>query len=105
MNTPQHTPDADLLPKPGEPAVSLDDLSQRLTQAFDSGKWSEAQALCYAILARQPDHFRALHILGATHAKLENYEDALHFLGQALKIDAFRVLKSELSIRPIYHFH
>ncbi len=68
-------------PAAGDPAVED---ALRLAQALCArGRWAEAEPLCRAILARQPDHPRTLMLLGVALAQSQRTRDAAELLGRA----------------------
>jgi protein O-GlcNAc transferase len=68
-------------PAAGNPAVGD---ALRLAQALCArGRWAEAEPLCRAILARQPDHPGTLMLLGIVLAQSHRTRDAAELLGRA----------------------
>jgi tetratricopeptide (TPR) repeat protein len=52
--------------------------------AYDRRDWAEAERLCRAVLATQPQAFDALHLMGIIAAQGQRLQDASQFLGQAV---------------------
>jgi tetratricopeptide (TPR) repeat protein len=52
-----------------------------------SGDFAGAEQTCQKILAAKPDHFDAMHMLGALRAQHGRYDEALALIGAALKIN------------------
>lgn len=56
-------------------------------KAYQAGRHGEAQSLCRQILKDLPNHFDALHLLGASEADCGHFEEAVALLGRAVTID------------------
>jgi len=56
-------------------------------KAYREGRHPEAQALCRTILKDLPNHFDALHLLGASEADCGRYEESLAALTHAVVVD------------------
>ncbi len=62
----------------------------QLNQALEhlrSGHLTQAEDLCRAILARDPNHADALHLLGVLAAQRGDYQKATDLIGQAIAIN------------------
>jgi len=59
--------------------------SARLKQK--EGKFSEAEGIYKNILARHPDNFDALHMIGTIYVQIGNYNHAIKYIKQALQIN------------------
>lgn len=57
------------------------------SEFYRRGRLPEAERVCRAILAREPDHFEARRLLGVTLYWSGEFEAAQHELAQALTID------------------
>ncbi len=60
---------------------------QRAVAFHQGGEWARAQALYERILAAQPRHFDALHLLGVIAIQAGNPQKAAELIGRALEID------------------
>src|SRR5580704_6191183 len=60
------------------------------TQHFEAGRLAEAEAVCRQILAGQPQHADALHLLGAIACEAQQYGMAIAFIGKAIALDERR---------------
>ncbi len=54
---------------------------------FGAGRWKESQALCEQILAHDPRHFYALHLLSTLAARRNQWEECLRLASLALASD------------------
>jgi len=72
---------------PAPSGALLDDATQRIGRLFAAGELRAAEIVCRQLLERQPDHFGALHALGAVHAKRGQFAEAERFIARALEID------------------
>jgi tetratricopeptide (TPR) repeat protein len=66
-------------------------ISRLLRQAFrhhQSGHLSRAAKLYATVLARQPTHFDALHLLGVLNYQQGNMAQALAYIGAALRTNS-----------------
>jgi tetratricopeptide (TPR) repeat protein len=68
-----------------EPAQQNTDLLQQAVAHHQSGDVAKAQVIYQAILATQPKHSDALHLLGVTHIQAKQYEQAIRLIDQALQ--------------------
>ena len=66
----------------------VEDLYAAATAHFRRAEFAPAQALCRAVLQRQPDHVRSLVLLGDMAQQEGRNRSALKLLGQALAVDA-----------------
>ena len=60
---------------------------QTATALHRQGRLGEAKAIYESILAKQPNHFDALNLLGAVAAQTRNYQAALVLFGRAIAVD------------------
>jgi hypothetical protein len=60
---------------------------RKAAELFGAGHWKESQALCEAILARDPRHFYALHLLSALAARRGEWEECVRLATRALAVD------------------
>ena len=83
MSTPSPAPTTEtMLP-------SADDIGRLFNQALglhQQGQLSQAQSLYQRVLAHQPQHFDALHLLGVIAYQSRNLAQAVALIGQALQI-------------------
>ncbi|HEV8678263.1 MAG TPA: tetratricopeptide repeat protein [Stellaceae bacterium] len=77
MNTPPATP-ADPAPTPATAALAL--------AAYERGELDEAERLCRAVIAAEPNNFDAHHLLAVIHARHGRHGDALASYGRALAV-------------------
>jgi hypothetical protein len=56
-------------------------------QHFDVGRHDEAESACRRILAADPEHVEALHLLGAIASEAQQYDVAIAFIRKAIAID------------------
>jgi predicted O-linked N-acetylglucosamine transferase (SPINDLY family) len=76
--------------KPAKPKSStslIDSMFSRAMGLHQSGKISEAHPLYEEILALQPNHFDALHLLGVIYIQLKNPHRAVELIGAAIDIN------------------
>ncbi len=74
-----------------EDSVSATDGGGTLEQAMglhQRGQLAEAEMLYREILAKDPKHFDALHLLGVVHAQRSDHLQATRLIGHAVAIDA-----------------
>ncbi|MBS0579815.1 MAG: tetratricopeptide repeat protein [Proteobacteria bacterium] len=57
---------------------------QAAAHAYNAGDWTRAARLCADILARQADHFEALHLLGIIRAQRQQPREAAELLERAV---------------------
>jgi tetratricopeptide (TPR) repeat protein len=69
---------------PAVPAAAQDGQFDAAAGLFEAGRHDEAGRLCEAILARQPDHAGALHLLGLTHYQRGGLDDARTLIQRAV---------------------
>ena len=67
----------------GDPAALL----AEAMAAHRQGRLAEAETLYRRILARVPQHFDALHLLGVIAYQLRDHRAAIQLIGQALQLD------------------
>jgi predicted O-linked N-acetylglucosamine transferase (SPINDLY family) len=68
-------------------ADSESNLLQKAFACFQAGHFQEAQEMGFAILAINPAHAHALHLLGLLALKYGLHEKAIHFYTQAIESD------------------
>lgn len=61
---------------------------ERALALHRDGRLDEAAALYGEVLAGEPAHFGALHLLGVVHGQRGRYAQALDLIGQAIAVDA-----------------
>jgi Tfp pilus assembly protein PilF len=66
--------------------IALREALRRAVTAYNGGKFSEAEALCHAIIAAKHDFFDAMHLLAVVQARLGRSSDASASFGRALAI-------------------
>jgi tetratricopeptide (TPR) repeat protein len=74
---------------------------QRAVKLHQQGKLDQAERIYTAILATQPNHFDALHLLGMLRSQQGRNAQALHYIGAALKLKPSSV--AALSIFGLVH--
>ena len=57
------------------------------TQCYDSGELGKAEALCRQIIAAQPQHADALHLLGMIAYRAQHHEAAVRLYGRAIALN------------------
>jgi len=57
-------------------------------QHHDAGRWAQAESLYRQLLAEQPDHAEALHLLGTLALQTSRPQEAAHLIGRAVELDA-----------------
>jgi tetratricopeptide (TPR) repeat protein len=65
-------------------AISPPEALRRAVEAYNNGKFSEAERLCYPIIAAKHDFFEALHLLAVIQTRLGRRNDALASYERAL---------------------
>jgi tetratricopeptide (TPR) repeat protein len=60
-----------------EITLTLPEAVRRAHREYNAGRYDEAERLCRAILRTSPDHFRALHLLGAIQSQTARHADAV----------------------------
>ena len=55
------------------------------TQHVEAGKYHSAEAICRRVVRQEPNHAKALNLLGVIARQVGRNEDALEFLGQAIR--------------------
>ena len=68
--------------------MTTEDQFGQAVRCAQTGRLTEAQALCEQVLRRDPRHPRALHLLGVLARQAGRHEQALDLLGRALQVDA-----------------
>lgn len=68
------------------PALDVSEAFQRAVAAFRAGRWAETERLCGAVVAVQPDHFDAAHVLAAAQAAQGKLDLALASYDRALAL-------------------
>lgn len=66
--------------------MTIDDTFRKAAQLYGIGKIDEAVVACREVLAANPRHFDALHLLGVMRAQTGDAEEAVRLIGEALKI-------------------
>lgn len=56
---------------------------QQAVSSYSQGDWARAEALCRQVIAAQPAHFDALHLLGSILLQSSRFSDAFDRLSQA----------------------
>jgi tetratricopeptide (TPR) repeat protein len=75
--------------KPDEPAGMTnlyDAVFPSASDAYYAGRVQQAEAECRQVLARDPRHADALHLLGLIHARRAAFSEAAALIGQALDV-------------------
>ena len=57
---------------------------QVAVQHFQAGRWAEGTAVCRDMLAVEPGHAAALHLLGVAVAKAGNLDEAIELIRKAI---------------------
>jgi 2-polyprenyl-3-methyl-5-hydroxy-6-metoxy-1,4-benzoquinol methylase len=70
------------------PSGTVADLYATAAAHYRSARFAPAQALCHAVLQRQPDHVPSLVLLGDIAQQQGRNQTALKLLGRALALDA-----------------
>src|SRR5256885_7880299 len=70
-----------------ETAVSPRDVLQQAISLHQQGRLADAEPLYRQILAKQPAHFDALHLLGVVRMQQGRGLEALELIEEALKVD------------------
>jgi len=70
------------------PMPILSRLQQQAYQSFEQGNFDKTQMLCAEILERRPRDFDALHLLGVLNFHRQRLAEAIHFFGEALKVNS-----------------
>jgi tetratricopeptide (TPR) repeat protein len=76
-----------LEPNPGNPQNSAAPLFDQALALFRSGRLAEAKRIARRILADQPKHAQALHLLGAASSQQGNHTEGLRFIEAAMQIE------------------
>ena len=69
------------------PSYTRGDLHERAIALHRGGQLGEAEALYREVLASEPAHFGALHLLGVIEAQRGRYAEAVVLIEQAIRID------------------
>lgn len=89
-----NSPDSQLVPANAQVidlkplGVNVRDLMQQAIACHQQGDFSQAQSLYQQILAQQPKHFDALHLLGVIAAQQQDPLKAEQLMAQALQLNA-----------------
>ena len=67
--------------------MNIDQAMQLVYQHYQGGRFAEAQAACESILAVQPRHADALHVLGILAAQSHRLDAAADLISRAIAID------------------
>ena len=62
------------------------DYFQQALALHQAGQLAQAQSMYQQILAAQPNHFAALHMLGVIASQTNNFQRAVDLIGQAIQI-------------------
>jgi len=54
-------------------------------QRMRAGRWSEGESLCQQVLAAEPNHAGALHLLGVSAGAIGRTDEAINLIGRAIK--------------------
>ena len=73
------------------PTLTSERAIEHAAAAFRCGQSAEAERLCKAVVAVEPKHFDALHLLGLTAATTGRHTEAVAWLERALVVDPTRV--------------
>jgi predicted O-linked N-acetylglucosamine transferase (SPINDLY family) len=79
------------LKKQQKKGYNADEAFARANMLHQSGRISDAQALCRDILRKAPRHFHALHLLGVTEYQSGRPQEADRLLRQALSVEPHSV--------------
>jgi protein O-GlcNAc transferase len=66
---------------------TIDNLWQRVIQAFQAGNWQQAERLCRQLLFAAPDHADAHQLLGLVYSQQGDAERAVYHLQRAITLD------------------
>lgn len=66
--------------------LTLAEAMQRAFAAYQQGHWPETEKLCRLVLAAQPSHFDALHLLGVVALNTQRGAEALELLARACDV-------------------
>ena len=64
------------------------ELFKKAYAAHQEGNLAEAEKFYIAAIKIQPDHFDAIHLLGALKCQQKQYEEAYHLISSALKLNS-----------------
>jgi hypothetical protein len=81
--------------------IALREALRRAVTAYNGGKFSEAEALCHAIIAAKHDFFDAMHLLAVVQARLGRSSDASASFGRALAIRPLDVQRADRSAKKL----
>jgi protein O-GlcNAc transferase len=62
----------------------IDAAIQLAVQHFQAGRWAEGAAMCREILAVEPGHAAALHLMGLAEGNAGNLNDAIELVRKAI---------------------
>jgi tetratricopeptide (TPR) repeat protein len=65
--------------------LSSKDAVQMAAQQMRTGRWSEGESLCRQVLAAEPNHAGALHLLGVSAGTSGRTDEAIELIGKAIK--------------------
>src|SRR5215470_8264333 len=88
-------------------ALTLPEALKRAIAAYNHSKFSEAEQLCYAMIAAKHDFFEALHLLAVVQASLGRSSDALSNYRRALAIrpdDALALYNCGVVLESVMRF-
>ncbi len=71
----------------GPPGVSIADLAAEASRWHKAGRFSEAQAICRQILAREPAHVQSLNLLGLMAQASGDHRGAVKMFAKAIASD------------------
>ena len=67
--------------------MNIDKATQSAFTYYHEGKLDEAKRVCEKILAKKPNNFNALHLLGIIYYQLEQFTSSIKFLQKAIQHD------------------
>lgn len=78
--------------------VSIEELLAQAEQSFSAQRYDQAIAVCLDLLSAQPDHPRAVLLLGQSNFAKEKHDDSVFYLVKAVRL-------GQQAMLPIKHHH
>ncbi|MBF0357160.1 MAG: tetratricopeptide repeat protein [Magnetococcales bacterium] len=75
-----------------EPQLTIDDAYKQALDHFNSGRYSQADQLCTAIIQDTPNHIDAINLLGIIGQKVNRHDIAIELFQRAINIDGGRAV-------------